>query len=266
MDTRTSNNVCLCPIGNIGTLSRHAHAYGLPSPYNCSSASMAACPATAGHIAPNATKRNTLAKLPSPCNCSSASTAGLMAPKTKRYTLAALFTTLAVAVVVTVFFVVLCPARISFSVAHTGSHRSGATTGGDSLQLSLTLAARNPSRRATVTYRSMFVDVSNSTAAPWDILVSATVTTAMPLEQPTNSVATVDAEVNLADGPWTAAFTGNMTRSFSVMVTAQARFKVGVAWTRLYDIKVSCGPVSFFHDKAKPSGSGGGGLAEVRCI
>ncbi|KAJ1257693.1 hypothetical protein BS78_10G015600 [Paspalum vaginatum] len=194
--------------------------------------------------------------------------AGLMAPNAKRYTLAALLATLAVAVVVTVSFVVLCPARISFTVARAGSHRSGGGATGSVLRLNLTLAARNPSGRATVAYKSMFVDVSNSTAAQRANWVSATVTTAMPLEQPTDSVATVDAAVDLVDGVWMQDFTGNMTSSFSVMVTAQARFKVGVAWTRLYDIKVACRPVSFFpHTSANQPGTGGdAGHLPVSCV
>ena len=55
----------------------------------------------------------------------------------------------------------------------------------------------------------------------------------MPLRQPGRSVAAVGAAVDLVGGALAAAFTGNMTCSLAVMVTAQARFRVGVAWTRL---------------------------------
>jgi hypothetical protein len=199
-----------------------------------------------------------------------------MAVNAKRHTLAALLATLAVAAIVTVFFVLLCPARITFSVARTGSsHRSSGTGttsggGGSSLELSLTLAADNPSRRAKVTYESMFVDVSNSTApgAQWDNWVRATVTTRMPLRQ-TGRTAAINVTVPLVDdAPWIQAFTGG--GRFSVMVTAQARFRVGVAWTRLYDIKVSCSPVTFFPAKARPAddaatAAGASGLP-VRCV
>ncbi|CAD6337969.1 unnamed protein product [Miscanthus lutarioriparius] len=194
-----------------------------------------------------------------------------MAVNAKRYTLAALLATLAVAVIVTVFFVLLCPARITFSVARTGSsHNSSGPAGGGSSVLSLTLAADNPSRRAKVTYESMFVDVSNSTApgAQGDNWVRATVTTRMPLRQQGRTAA-IDVTVPLVD-PWTQDFTGNMSSLFSVMVTAQARFRVGVAWTRLYDIKVSCSPVSFFTAKAIPAGAaaaaGGAAGLPVRCV
>ncbi|XP_066374573.1 uncharacterized protein [Miscanthus floridulus] len=202
-----------------------------------------------------------------------AAAAGLMAVNAKRYTLASLLATLAVAAIVTAFFVLLCPARITFSVARTGSshNSSGPAGGGGSvLSLSLTLAADNPSRRARVTYESMFVDVSNSTApgAQGDNWVRATVTTRMPLRQPGRTAA-INATVPLVDAPWTQDFTGNMSSSFSVVVTAQARFRVGVAWTRLYDIKVSCSPVTFFPAKVKPAGAataaGASGLP-VRCV
>ena len=193
-------------------------------------------------------------------------------PPAKRYTLAALLATLAVAVIVTFFFMLLCPARITFSVARTGSsHISSGPAGGGSSVLSLTLAADNPSRRAKVTYESMFVDVSNSTApgAQGDNWVRATVTTRMPRRQPGRTAA-IDVTVPLVDAPWTQDFTGNMSSRFSVMVTAQARFRVGVAWTRLYDIKVSCSPVSFFTAKAIPAGAaaaaGGAAGQPVRCV
>lgn len=188
-----------------------------------------------------------------------------MALTTKQYTLAALMATLAVAVIVTVFFIVLCPARVTFSVARTGFHKDEA-----SLRLNLTLAIDNTSRRAAVAYESMFVDLSNSTAASqqekgsW---VSATVTPAMPLRQARGAPATVGATVDLLlAGAWAVAFTGNMTSSFSVIVTAQARFKVGVAWSRLYDIKVSCKPVSFFFPAPKAELGDAAASLPVKCV
>nr|CAB3469284.1 unnamed protein product [Digitaria exilis] len=163
-----------------------------------------------------------------------------MALTAKHYTVAALMATLAMAVIVTVVFAVLCPARVTFSVARTSFHHEDSTSTTGSLRLNLTLAIDNPSRRAAVAYESMFVDLSNSTAAvQGDNWIRATVTTPMPLRQARASPATVDAAVDLVAGPWAVAFTGDMTSSFSVIVTAQVRFKVGVAWTRLYDIKAS---------------------------
>uniref|UniRef100_A0A0A9C2I9 Uncharacterized protein n=1 Tax=Arundo donax TaxID=35708 RepID=A0A0A9C2I9_ARUDO len=40
------------------------------------------------------------------------------------------------------------------------------------------------------------------------------------------------------------------------MVTTVARFKVGISWTRLYDIKVSCGSVNFFSEAGHNSTAG----------
>ncbi|CAN6166357.1 unnamed protein product [Urochloa humidicola] len=199
-----------------------------------------------------------------------AATLTAAAPSAKQYTVAPLAATLTVAIVITIFFVVLCPAHLTFSIPHTGFHSPSGPTG--SLRLTLTLAIDNPSHRASVVYTSMFVDVSNSTAAVWDSWVRATVAPQMPLRQPRRRPAAVAATVDLV-GPLAVEFTGNMTSSsFAVMVTAQARFKVGVAWTRLYDIKVSCAPVSFFFPAAKAArhvGSGGGeagGGLPVKCV
>lgn len=167
----------------------------------------------------------------------------LSALNAKHYTVASLTATLAMAVVVTIFFVVLSPARINFSVAQAGSRHQ---PGDGSVVLTLTLAAHNPSRRVAVRYESMFVDVSNNSRPPWINSIRADVETRLPLRQPRGSVVTVKAAVLLVKSPWTAAFTGNMTNKFAVIVNAVARFKVGIAQTRLYDIRVTCGPLSFF--------------------
>ncbi|CAL5050541.1 unnamed protein product [Urochloa decumbens] len=169
--------------------------------------------------------------------------AGRRRPEAKHYILLALAATLAAAAVVTVVFVVLSPARVGFTVTSATSHRSG--DGG--LLLSLTIAAANPSRRAAVRYQSMFVDVSNNTGPTWTNWVRASVKTAMPLVQPERNVTRIHATVDLVGGPWAEEFTGKKTsHGFGVIVTTMARFKVGVSLTRLYDIKVSCGPVDFF--------------------
>ncbi|KAL6606306.1 hypothetical protein ACP70R_041959 [Stipagrostis hirtigluma subsp. patula] len=190
---------------------------------------------------------------------------GAKASNAKHYIMAGLTATLAAAVVVTVVSVVLSPARVSFSVTDARSVRSG-NGGGGEVQLILTLAATNPSRRAAVTYRSMFVDVSNSTVpGEWVNWIRASLpATDMPLRQPCASVKTIDATVSLVGGPWAVDFTGNMTSNFTVMVTALAQFKVGIAPTRLYDIKVACGPVSFF-SRAGGSSAAAAGRPPVDC-
>ncbi|CAD6337945.1 unnamed protein product [Miscanthus lutarioriparius] len=178
----------------------------------------------------------------SPSPLSSASRLRALNPK--HYILLALTATLAVAVVVTVFFIVLSPARIHFSATNASSSYAG--DGG--VLLNLTLASNNTSRRAAVRYQSMFVDVSNNTGPhPYWIRANVTPTTGVLAQwQPRASVATVTATVQVGAGS-TKAFTGNMTsHRFSVKVTAVARFKVGIARTRLYDIMVVCRPIDFF--------------------
>ncbi|XP_066370008.1 uncharacterized protein [Miscanthus floridulus] len=161
--------------------------------------------------------------------------------ETKHFILAALAATLVAATVVTVVSVVLSPARLSFSVTDA---RNDFTS--DPARLFLTLAAHNPSRRAAVQYQSIFVDVSNSSGG-WGLnWMRANVSAHLPLYQPRRSERKVNATVSMV-GLAGEEFTGNRTsHSFSVTVTAVARFKVRVARTRLYDIKVYCGNVDFF--------------------
>jgi hypothetical protein len=174
--------------------------------------------------------------------------------KAKHYILAALTAILAAAVVVTVFFVVLSPARIYFSVTNAISHQE--KDGG--VVLAFTLAANNTSQRAAVKYQSLFVDVSNNTdSAMW---IPAKMNTEKSRWHPHGSVATVDGTASLLGGPWATAFFGgdNMAggaASLVVLVTAAARFKVAGIRTRLYDITVRCGPVTFVRQSRAASSS-----------
>ncbi|TKW19347.1 hypothetical protein SEVIR_4G014800v4 [Setaria viridis] len=168
----------------------------------------------------------------------------------KHYILAALAVTLIAAAVVTVVFVVLSPARIVFSITEARHEQLP----GNKVQLNLTIAAKNPSRRATVWYRSMYVDVSNNTGPLWTHWLRANVTTPVPLDQPTRNETKINATVALVAGA-PEDFTGNGTsHGFRVMITTVARFKVGVSWTRLYDIKVACGPLDFFANQSSKAG------------
>ncbi|KAF8732693.1 hypothetical protein HU200_015026 [Digitaria exilis] len=160
----------------------------------------------------------------------------------KRVIMAAVAATLVVMAVVTIVSVVLSPAHVSFAVTDTYSQ---ITTDG-MLRLHLAIVAENTSERMAVMYRSILVDVSNSTGPHLVNSVSADVATRlMPLFQRPESVLTV-ATVSLMGGSMAQVFTRNLTSEFSVTITATARFKVGIAWTRLYDIRVTCEPVSFF--------------------
>ena len=204
-----------------------------------------------------------------------AAAAGQMALKAKRFVLGALAATLAVAVVVTVSSVVLRPARLQLRVTRARYSRgksSSSQDGGGVVELLLTLAANNTSERAAVRYESMFVDLTNSTAvvrAESMAFVTANLTTTLPLCQRRRSVADFSATLLLVPGIWTDSSGDLTTNRFAVVVTATARFKVGIARTRLFDIKLACRTVSFIPVKdaaAKPSGSAPDGLLPVDCV
>lgn len=165
----------------------------------------------------------------------------------KRIILAALATTLIAASMVTIIFVILSPAHVHFAITNAYTQKSGSdnSSGDRTVRLHLAVVANNTSTRAAVMYHSMLVDVSNSTGPHLVNWVRADVATPLPLFQPARNVTTVAASVALVGGFMAEAFAGNVTGDFSVTVSATARFKVGVAWTRLYDIKVRCAPVSF---------------------
>ncbi|CAN6179659.1 unnamed protein product [Urochloa humidicola] len=171
---------------------------------------------------------------------------GQTAVKAKRFILRALTATLAVVAVVTVSFVILRPARVHLSVTHARIIRKPEQgTGVVELVLTL-LAGNNTSKRAEIKYESMFLDVTNSTGLELGCFISANLTTTMPVTQRHGEVARFSATVLLVPGVWTDN-SGNFTtrNRFAVVVTAMARFKVGVARTRLFDIKLACRPVSF---------------------
>ena len=168
------------------------------------------------------------------------------------------------AVVVTVSSVVLRPARLQLRVTRARYSRgksSSSQDGGGVVELLLTLAANNTSERAAVRYESMFVDLTNSTAvvrAESMAFVTANLTTTLPLCQRRRSVADFSATLLLVPGIWTDSSADLTTNRFAVVVTATARFKVGIARTRLFDIKLACRPVSFvLVDEAAAKQSGG---------
>ncbi|CAN6165780.1 unnamed protein product [Urochloa humidicola] len=182
------------------------------------------------------------------------------APNAKHFIVAALMVVLFAAVIVTVFFIVLSPARITFSISDASSqiiYAAGNKSVQQALNLTLTLSANNTSTRARVQYDSIYIDLSNNTGPRWENWFRTDMATRMPLLQPELNQTKINATLSfpLQGASWAAFFTGNMTsNAFSVMVTAVARFRVGFARTRLYDIKVKCGPVSFFRGATNRNG------------
>ncbi|VAI69147.1 unnamed protein product [Triticum turgidum subsp. durum] len=159
----------------------------------------------------------------------------------KKYILAATTVTLAVSAVAVLTTVVLSPARIAFSV--TGAS-SSSVEGASLVALNFTLDAANPSRRAGVEYSSVTARLqlysASHAAAAW---LKTEVHQAMPLQQPPASSRSLRASV-LFD----CKELGCCGRAppMTVLVLAQVRFKVGLAYSRQYDVQVSCQPVDFF--------------------
>lgn len=159
----------------------------------------------------------------------------------KHYILAGLMAILAAAVVVTVFFVVLSPARIYFSVTFAKLEDDGV---GD-VVLSLTLAANNTSQRASVKYQTLFVDVTNNTGSEVLFWVKANMNRTDKSRWYTHgSVATEYATASLLPFFSSGGYNAGSALSLAVKVTAAARFKVAGIPTRLYDISVTCGPIT----------------------
>jgi hypothetical protein len=159
---------------------------------------------------------------------------------TKQYILAAIAVTLTVSIVAIVTSVVLSPARIDFSVTAT----SNSKVEGAALVLNFTLDAANPSRRAGVEYSSVTARLQLYSAKHGAAASLQTeVHHAMPLLQPPASsrgfrVSGFFDQESFGDG--------RRAPPMSVLVVAQVRFKVGLAYSRPYDVEVSCQPVDFF--------------------
>ncbi|KQK19625.1 uncharacterized protein LOC104581650 [Brachypodium distachyon] len=180
----------------------------------------------------------------------------------KQYILAAVATTLAVSAVAIATSVVLSPARVVFSVTVAGASAAVPVPSGGVL-LNFTLDAANPSRRAGVEYDSLTASLrlhsASHRAAGW---AQTEVRQPMPLLQPPACSRSFPASAFFersfvalnfgggrgpAGGPRPAA-EAVVVRAppMSVLVAAQVRFKVGLAYSRPYDIEVICQPVDFF--------------------
>lgn len=154
-----------------------------------------------------------------------------------RCILAVLAAIVAITAVATIVSVVLRPAHIHFSIIEVGNASYYEDLG---LRLVVTLAVNNTSQRAAVRYRSMHIILHNSTGdGSWP-----TSPEGMPLDQRRNSTAYV-VERLWFDPDWSDDFfAGNTTSCFTMMVSAAAQFKMGIAWTRRYAINVTCGTLS----------------------
>lgn len=171
----------------------------------------------------------------------------------RNYILAALGGTLAVTAIIIIVSVVLGPAHIRFSIVHASRSDPRAIKGGtQQIQyLNLTITATNGSRkRAAVRYRSVFVDLKNSTSPAGRNTMHAKVYAAPPTDdymRPGTGPAIINASaLVVATGTSWEFISRRLNGSgFTVVVSAAVRFRVGRLRTRVYDIKVSCPRVNF---------------------
>lgn len=168
----------------------------------------------------------------------------------KHYILAAMAVTLTVSAVAVVTSVILSPTRIVFSVTATSTNQ---VQGAPVLILNFTVDATNPSRRAGVEYSSLTARLRVYSAShEADGWVQTVVHQAMPLFQPSASSSSFRASAFFDQvfvvGKIGGIKGGRAQRAppMSVLVRAQVRFKVGLAYSRPYDVEVSCQPVDFF--------------------
>ncbi|KAL6839639.1 hypothetical protein ACP4OV_030578 [Aristida adscensionis] len=176
----------------------------------------------------------------------------------KDYIVLALSVILAISIVTTIIVIVLSPVDIKFSVTHAWNWSD--KSGHDGRYLNITIAANNSGSHTKVSYQSFFVDLRNnsgaggatSDAGDW---IHATVLDPKPnkknfFEQGPKCKTVIRSSVFLVEGTeWIGGVDNG--DGFAVVVMAQVRFKVGVAPSRVYDIKVSCYPVIFGDENSR---------------
>ena len=170
----------------------------------------------------------------------------------QNYILAALGGTLAATAIVIMVSAIFEPARISFVVTHASRSTPSDRIG---VWLNLTVSANaGGQNRTKVKYESIFIDLVNSTKPTGRDKVLAEVDAkALPEEYlPSPSPISVNASALLIDNSTIEGFAGDQV-NLTVVVMAQVHFKVGVARTRLYGIKVFCGGVHFADVQDNPS-------------
>jgi hypothetical protein len=178
---------------------------------------------------------------------------------TRTYILATLLATLAATALIAMFFVILCPAQVTFMVTH--AWRSNSINDG-TVSLHLSILANTSQRRTKVKFESIFIDLFNSSDPlgredDWRRRINAHVDD-MPddyLKYPGNTSISVSAAAPsrtfLDFAPdWLIDDLG-----LTVTLMAQVHFKVGVVRTRLYGITVNCDSVVFPNQNDNTSSS-----------
>ncbi|XP_062201037.1 uncharacterized protein LOC133903627 [Phragmites australis] len=162
--------------------------------------------------------------------------------KTNHYILAALGGTLAATAVVIIISLILSPAHITFFVAHASTKNLEDGT----KNLTLTIAAYNPSRRCQARYQSVFIDLKNTTNTAGKLSIRANVPDkTFPIAYVRGPNRTLIHASVLLVGDY-MAYAGRLNGSgLTVVLSALVRFKIGVTPTRMYEIKVFCSSVLF---------------------
>ena len=162
--------------------------------------------------------------------------------KCKRYILAALVGTLAITAIVMAVSAVLRPGEIVFSVA---SALTGPLSKDKNRPLSLTLRANNSSPRVYLQYRSLIVYLKYTTPPPemtFEVPVEVNGGLVPPCQTPGTT-----ADISMSSTLWGEAWNDSSggTPKLSVLVLAVVQFKVGLAYSRPYSIRVLCDPADY---------------------
>ncbi|XBI86745.1 hypothetical protein VPH35_094644 [Triticum aestivum] len=157
-------------------------------------------------------------------------------------------TILAASTVIIVTSVSLSPARIHFSI--TDANGANSTVDGMAgVSFNFNLTVGNPSHRAGVEYKDVIVNLQLARKRVKRKSVPATVNESMPLSQrpnrPISMAVAAFVEQDLLD-LYLKKVHYRDHPTLTIIVTALVHFKVGVTYTRLYDITISCPPVDFF--------------------
>lgn len=155
---------------------------------------------------------------------------------------------LAASTVIIVTSVTLSPARIHFSITDANGANS-TLYGMVGVSFNFNLTVGKPSRREGVEYKAVIVNLQLARKRVKRKSVPAMVNESMPLNQPPNSPISMAVKAFVERDLLDLYLKPEYYRdhpTLTIMVTTMVRFKVGLAYTRLYDITTSCPLVDFF--------------------
>ena len=158
----------------------------------------------------------------------------------RKYVLVGMGVILGASALITITSIILQPAIISFTTTDFSVH----ATNNSNQVFAFELTSHNPSHRAGLVYRYISVSVQlqhnqnpnvRKTSVPAALVRVPNY--GLGLQQERNSSKTMAVEAFL-DDRFYSFYSSNA--SATIMLFAQARFKVGLARTRLYNIRVRC--------------------------